>query len=422
MADARDRAEKVEGSAPYLLIIGFIGIAIAYIIFGIAQVKAFEAWLPYIYVSVGAVYLVLSLALVMRIKRIARPDKFYPERYSFDRARKFGNTLQTRFMELLDLIKSNLHYLDKYKIPIIVILAFVAGTFSTSMLSNDFKLQLPLNFSLPNVSFNIKLPQFNQTKQNTTTAAAVKVESRIPVKIEGFSISKSGGNYNVSFSVVDKDSVKVATAGSVSLRFLDKESNILHEENFNIIESDFKSLTYAWLVDSSKLKKSGSSSGTANIKFISSLGVEMSSDTNIEVPMLSPEDIAKTYEAEYQNSAKAVGKTITKYYFEVTLVKIGFFKKLESGIVKTYYRADIKVRNTAAVEDEFKGSTAKLTAAGNAYLPSTESTFKNEKIKGNQIREGYILFKDVPSALSGSMTVKAGTATAIQEVEYIFDV
>lgn len=418
MADSILRSEQV---ALYAIILGFLGIAIAYITFGIAQLKLFEAWMPYIFIFIGAIYLGLSLAFLNSMRKATLPEK--QGKVGPSKVEKLGSGVGDVVSGISNGIKALLPYLQKYKLPIFVLLAFVTGVFITYMVTSGSGFQF--NFALP----SIQLPAIgiqNQTQiaaATGTTSIKNIVPDKSPVGIIALSSSKTGENYTFSFSLVDKSSEKVNASGNVSLKVLDQSNKLLYEENFEVRETDFSSGIYSKLVDATKVNKSVSGNGTANITFLPSTGSELSSSTNVEVPVYSTTELQGVNENEYQSSARVVGKSVSKFLFDVTVVKMGFFDRLEAGTTTTYFRVDLKVKNTGAVEEEFRTSAAKLTLPGSSYILVPESPFKNLKIKGGQIKEDYILFKDVPSTISGTIQIRAGTAnpTEANIFEYIVE-
>ena len=411
MADRHDTTITSEKFGLYGIIIGLIGLATAYVALGIGQLKIFEVYMPFIFIFIGVVYLALSVVLVNSLRAPSQTGISKGGGSSFD--------VKGLIASLLDKTKFLLNFIHKYKIPLFVIAAFGSGVFVTSMLTSGSSpaFKFDLNFTLP----SLQLPSLSN--QESSSSAVVALESKkVPANISGFSASKADGNYTFSFSVEDKDSAKLNASGNASLKVTDQSSKVLYEENFEAQESDFSESVYSKTVDTSKVNKSTSSSGTATIVFTASGGAVLSSSTSIEVPILSTAELETVSETEYLNTAISVGKPATKYAFEVTLVRMGYFNKIEAGTTKTYYRVDLKVKNTYAVPTEFKTSTAKLIIGGSTYSPDPQSPFKTENVKGGQTRESYLIFKDVPSTITGSIRVRAGTTTANEEVEYIFDV
>lgn len=411
MADRHDTTIASEKFGLYGIIIGLIGLATAYVALGLGQLKIFEAYMPFIFIFIGAVYLALSVVLVNSLRAPSQTGISKGGGSSFD--------IKNLIEGLLSKARIVLSFAHKYKLPIFVLAAFGAGAFLTSMLTSGSSpaFKFDLNFTLP----SLQLPSLN--KQESSSSAIVALESKkVPTNISSFSASKSDGNYTFSFSVEDKDSAKLNASGNASLKVTDQSNKVLYEENFEAQESDFSESVYSKIVDSSKVGKSTSGSGTATIVFTASGGVVLSSSASIEVPTLSIAELESMSEIEYLNTAISVGKPVTKFAFEVTLVRMGYFNKIEADTTKTYYRVDLKVKNTYAIATEFKTGTAKLIIGGSTYSPDPQSPFKTENIKGGQTRENYLIFKDVPSTITGSIRVRAGTTTANEEIEYIFDV
>ncbi len=414
MADRHDSTLASEKLGLYGIVIGLIGIATAYLAFGLAQLKIFEVYLPYIFISVGVVYIVLSVVLINSIRKSGQIQSGYRGGTApSSGTKKFASGIGTFFAAIGNQIKSLMHLLYKHKLPLFVGLAFVAGIGVTYVI-----------ISGPN--FNFTLPSFqfpSPANQSTTSSAVTKLEvPNVPTTITDFSVSRSGENYTLSFSLVDKDSTKLNASGSTKLKIVDQSSKVLYEESFDVSDSDFTSAGYTKTIEVSKVNKTVASSGTALISFVPDEGTEITGNSSVDVPIYTLSELEAMNENDYIKSATAVGKTVSKYAFDVTLVRIGFYTKVEGSDEKIYYRADISVKNKFAVETEFKASTGKLTVGGNSYTPDVQSTLKTANVKGGSAATGYLLFKDVPSSISGSIKIRAGTATANEEVEYIFDV
>ncbi len=411
MTDRHDTTITSEKFGLYGIIIGLIGLATAYVALGLGQLKVFEAYMPFIFIFIGGVYIVLSIVLVNSLRAPSQTGISKGGGSSFD--------FKGLIASLLDKTRFLLNFIQKYKLPLFIIAAFGAGVFVTSMLTSGSSpaFRFDLNFTLP----SLQLP--SASKQESSSSAVVALEpKKVPANITDFSASKVDENYKFSFSVADKDSAKLNASGNASLKVTDQSSKLLYEENFEAQESDFSESVYSKTVNSSKVNKSTSSSGTATIVFTASSGAVLSSSASVEVPILSAAELESMSETEYLNTATNVSKPVTKYAFEVTLVRMGYFNKIEAGATKTYYRVDLKVKNTYAVATEFKTSAARLTIGGNTFSPDPQSPFKTESIKGAQTRESYLIFKDVPSTITGTVRVRAGTTLANEEVEYIFDV
>ncbi|MBI4010573.1 MAG: hypothetical protein HY361_05340 [Candidatus Aenigmarchaeota archaeon] len=423
MADSRDRIFRIEELTLYAIILGFVGLATAFLAFGLSQLKIFEAWQPHIFIFLGVVYLALSLFFITSMKRTLGADRqstYRGESHGTGNFGKFKDSIGAIIAGFFGKTKFFLHYLLKYKVPLAFGLA--SGVFVTIIATASVQ-----NFQLP--AFNLQFPNMQSSASNASLPSLGLVkseENKAPANVVDFSASKAGVNYSFSFSLVDKDAVKVNSSGNATLKVFDKSNKLLYEESFEIFETDFPSLVYTKAVDESKVGKSISSSGNATIKFVTSSGGELSNSTGVEVPILTLSEIEKMYEDDYTNAATNVDKTVTKYSFDATVVKIGYFTKAEGSNTNIYFRVDLRVKNIYAVENEFKTSTAKLTIGGTTYSPDPQSPFKTGNIKGGEIKQNYLLFKDVPSTISGGITIRAGTANSgpplNEEYEYILNV
>lgn len=405
MADRRDSVLTSEKLGLFGIIIGLLGIATAYIAFGLVQLKIFEAYLPYIFIFVGAVYIILSLILVSSIRGGGSITGGVS-------ANKASDVFQSLISAVLNKAKILASFMHKYKMPIFVIVAFGAGVLIASGGSG-----FNFNFNLP----NIQLPILNTQDGGATTLLNFG-SKKVPTQIVDFSASKAEGTYSFSFSVADNDSVKMNVSGNASLKIIDTSSKVLFEESFEVFEAEYSSGIYIRKVEESKVSKTKSSPGTASIKFTPSGGSELTSNASVDVPIYTVSELEEIYENDYQAVAVTVGKTVSKYAFDVTVSKAGFFTKVVGASQIVYYRVDLSVKNNFAVETEFKTTTAKLTVGGSSYSPDAEGTFKTGNIKGKTVKEGYLLFKNVPSTISGGIKVTAGSTTANEDVFYTFDI
>jgi len=229
--------------------------------------------------------------------------------------------------------------------------------------------------------------------------------------IGSFSVYKDGDVYKVSFNLKDKDDKWVTEDGHVSFKILDKWNEIVYEKEFDIKSSDFKEFwEYKWTISFSEVRKSVYGTGKAILTFRTIANRNLNAtDDYVDIPKYSDEEIKAIYENQYLQSAKIVGETITKGNFEVTLVRIGYFTHLAYDEKETYFRADIKVKNIGNEIESFYTSDAAMITGSSQYSYSYRSEFEGSDIYPGVIKEGYILYKDVPKGLSGQVKIVVGS-------------
>lgn len=119
------------------------------------------------------------------------------------------------------------------------------------------------------------------------------------------------------------------------------------------------------------------------------------------------------YEELYFENAIDSGKSIRRGDFKVTLLKYGIYKYLEYGdwgdeIIT--FRADITVENIGSETKSFSHYDAALVQGSKQYDYYYRSEFEGLDTYPGVIREGYILFEDVPEDISGDIKIITGSA------------
>lgn len=146
---------------------------------------------------------------------------------------------------------------------------------------------------------------------------------------------------------------------------------------------------------------------------------------------LSQKAAAKTseqYEEEYNNqNAKTSGEVIKKGNFEITLVKYGFYTHLKYdtwGDEVTDFRVDLKVKNIGSEKDSFSTYDGVIISGSNQYERSFNSKLDSSDIYPRIIKEGYLIFEDVPKTLKGQIKLIAGTSydASYNKLTYEFNV
>ena len=145
---------------------------------------------------------------------------------------------------------------------------------------------------------------------------------------------------------------------------------------------------------------------------------------------LSQKAVAKTseqYEEEYNKNAKTSGEVIKKGNFEITLVKYGFYTHLKYdawGDEVTDFRVDLKVKNIGSEKDSFSTYDGVIISGSNQHERSFNSKLDSLDIYPGIIKEGYLIFEDVPKTLSGQIKVITGTSydASYNKLTYEFNV
>lgn len=133
----------------------------------------------------------------------------------------------------------------------------------------------------------------------------------------------------------------------------------------------------------------------------------------VTIPKYSDEEIKAIYENQYLQSAKTIGQTTTRGDFEVTLVRVGYFTHLKYdtwGDEVTDFRADIKVKNIGTSSESFSSYDAAMIVGSNQYNYDYNSKFDGSNIYPGVIKEGYILYENVPKNISGQVKIIVGGA------------
>ncbi len=245
-----------------------------------------------------------------------------------------------------------------------------------------------------------------------------------PTNIESFMGVKEGEKIRFWFALQNENGVNTVGDGHASFAIKDASNKTVYSNGFdfsanNFVDYEFKltgqgmGKVYEWRIDSADIKKGTSAWGTAYLTLTTANGKTLKNEYPlIEIPVYTAEEINALYESEYIKTSKLISKTDTKGYFEVTLSRLGFFKHLQYttwGDEVEEFRADIKVKNVVTVENTFSTYDAKMIVGSSQYDYSYNSKFDSGDIYPGVIREGYIIFKDVPKNISGEARIIVGS-------------
>lgn len=226
--------------------------------------------------------------------------------------------------------------------------------------------------------------------------------------------------------------------GQAQFKILDNAGNILYQDEFDVKASDYKDYVYQltgtsagkayeWYVQFNQINKGVADIlgyGKAQLQFTTS-GQTLSAEAAVEIPAITKEQTIAAYENSYVKKATPVDKTITKGYFQVTLVRVGYYKHLEYdtwGDEVTDFRADIKVKNIGSEEETFSTYDAAIIIGNSQYDAKLfRSKFDGYNLRPGIVREGYLIF-ETPITLKGQGEIIAGSYYNYPEgeIEYKF--
>lgn len=262
--------------------------------------------------------------------------------------------------------------------------------------------------------------------------STVEIESKFnPTNIRLFSSSEEGDIIRFYFLLEDASGRNVPGDGKATFQIKDPNGKAVFTRSFNFRSSDFVSYqfqltgqdvgkVYEWRVNKNDIEKGTASVGSADINIVSANGVTMkASDSYISIPSYTSEELEEIYENKYSIGSRVIGKTIKEGSFEVTLVKLGYYPHLKygsSGDEVTDFRVDLSVKNIGAEKSSLTTYGAVLIAGSNQYEYSFGSNLDSSNIYPGVIKEGYLLFKDVPQNVSGPVKIVVGSSYG-----YLFD-
>lgn len=239
-----------------------------------------------------------------------------------------------------------------------------------------------------------------------------------PENIDLFSGIKEGDLIRFFFTFNDR----IGHGGKVSVKITDTLDKTVYSSHFDVKSNQFMDYqfrltgepvgkAYEWKVPYSAIQKGMSNMGTAYLTFTTPNGKNLNADTTLsDLPSYTREEIEQLYENQYFQSAKTIGQTMNEGDFEVTLVRVGYFKYLDFDKEVKYFRADIKVKNIGFESKSFSGYDAAMIVDSNQYSRSYRSEFEDNNIYPDVIKEGYLLFEDLPENMAGEVKIIAGSA------------
>jgi hypothetical protein len=291
----------------------------------------------------------------------------------------------------------------------------------------------------------VKATTQSTEKSNVTAAEAsetikqVEVSKYDPANINTFAAADEGEIIRFYFVLEDSNGNNTPGDGKANLQIKDPTGKVVYGQDFNFEASKFVNYefkltgkgigkAYEWRVNKSDIEKGVSEIGTADITLTVASGKVLKSTADyLTIPKYSEEELLAVYENAYNKTAIVSGEVLKKGNFEVTLVKYGYYKHLKydtTGDEVTDFRVDLKVINISSKKDTFNVFEAALISGSNQYKYSFNSKIDTADIFAGVIKEGYILFEDVPDTISGTIKIIPGTAydSSYNTISYEFDV
>lgn len=270
----------------------------------------------------------------------------------------------------------------------------------------------------------IKTPTTQPSETPEITPQQI-VSTYHPTNINLFASANEGEVIRFYFLLEDQNGRNTPGDGQVSVQIKDSRGKIVFTQKFNFKASDFVDYqfrltgqemgkAYEWRVNQKDIQKGISRIGTADLTLTMADGkVLKATDSYVQVPSYTEEEIKQMYDEQYAKNAKIGGEAIKKGNFEITLVKYGFYTHLKYdtwGDEVTDFRVDLKVKNIGSEKDSFTTYDAVIISGSNQYERSFNSKLDSSDIYPGIIKEGYLIFEDVPKTLAGQIKIIAGTS------------
>jgi hypothetical protein len=291
----------------------------------------------------------------------------------------------------------------------------------------------------------VKATTQSTEKANVTAAEAsetikqVEVSKYNPTNINTLAAADEGEIIRFYFVLEDSNGNNTSGDGKANLQIKDSTGKVVYTQDFNFVAPEFVNYefkltgkgigkAYEWRVNKSDIEKGVSEIGTADITLTVAGGKVLKSKADyVTVPKYSEEELIAVYENVYNKTAIVSGEVIKKGNFEITLVKYGYYTHLKYDIYGdevTDFRIDLIVKNISSKKDSFYIYEAALISGSNQYKYSYKSKIDTADIFAGIVKEGYILFEDVPNTLSGTVKIIPGIAydSSYNQINYEFDV
>jgi len=246
-----------------------------------------------------------------------------------------------------------------------------------------------------------------------------------PTNIKEFSIVNDGEVMRLFFFLENSQGQNTIGDGEANLQIKDSANKTVFTQQFNFRAIEFVDYqfiltgqkmgkAYEWRLNQKDITKGISKTGTAELIITTLSGnVMKATDSYIQIPSYTEEEIKQMYSDQFNKNAIISGEVIKKGNFEVTLVKYGFFTHLKYdtlGDEVTDFRVDLKIKNIASEKDSFRSYDAVILSGTNQYERSYNSKLESSDIYPGIVKEGYIIFEDIPETLVGQIKIIAGTS------------
>jgi len=264
-----------------------------------------------------------------------------------------------------------------------------------------------------------------QTDSSGTGHTKTKTEDLLisstpdPQNIDSFAGVKEGDMIRFYFTFNDR----IGHDGKVNVKVTDNSNKTLYVTEFYLRADQFVDYqfqltgnaigkAYEWKVPFNSIQKGTTSMGKAHITFITSSGKTLTDDaTFLEIPSYTQQELQQLYENQYLKSAKNVNYTLSIGSFKTTLVRYGYFtyKQYSYGDEVTDFRVDVSAKNVDSEQDSIYTYDAVMIVGDKQYEVKYGGTFDGSNIYPGVVKDGYLLFKDVPAGLTGNAKIVIGS-------------
>ena len=284
------------------------------------------------------------------------------------------------------------------------------------------------NLSSPGTSSQVGNEMGNHTTANPNNSIKTgdentNIENNPKIiGVEGILAILSGNIYTINFKLLDSNGSHVGVDGAVQIILKDSAGETLYNGTVNIQKEDVGIMGYEIKIPLSDIEKSATTEeygGTLELVVTTKDNQTVSVTTsNVEIPVMSPEEVFEKYNKEYQSTAKTSQASITKNEITFKIKKYGFILLPEfgsSGELKKFFRVDIEIDNNRNDEISLTMSPKLIynhkqyddLASGFGEFPGMCDAF-SEDISSGVSKECYILFKNVPEGITDDFTLEVG--------------
>jgi hypothetical protein len=248
-----------------------------------------------------------------------------------------------------------------------------------------------------------------------------------PTNIKLFSSATEGDNIRFYFLLEDQNGQNTLGEGYAQLKIKDSTGNIMFTQEFDFKASDFIDYefqltgndvgkAFEWRVNNKDIQK-GISIGSADLRITLPYNNKTiyATDSYVQLPTYTAEEVKQLYEDRFNKSAKVIytKEPQTIGNFQVSLIKYGYYTHLKYdtfGDEVTDFRVDLRVKNIGSGQNTFNTYNAVMLFDSNQYKASLfSSKLDTMDMYSGVVKEGYLIFEDVPKTLNGKIKIVAGT-------------